>query len=160
MKDYNEIIEQYNKLRENQKIDLQSKLIGEISKRNEIINAIASNDEYISWLIEYTKEIGVFYDDDEIIDKYKTDMNIKNAKNLCLLYKAIDKYAQKKLIYPYPCAYGNFYQITYNDIGFEIGFNMGQGTAFFCNRTAVNENFIDFNDIIEFNKKENKQRKK
>ena len=59
-------------------------------------------------------------------------------------------------MYPTECDFGNYYKIKLENIGFEIGMLVGQGTVFFCKRVQVIDpkDFIDFYDII--NNKKNK----
>lgn len=132
-------------------------VIGRLIQKEEIKNTLIKDYEYINWLISFTLDNGTFWDDDY---KYKeetlSDIDKENVSKLGIFYDAINDYADQNIIYPFPCGFGNFYQITYNNVGFEIGILAGQGIAFFCNRTATNPNFIDFNDIVKYGKKENK----
>ena len=51
----------------------------------------------------------------------------------------------------------SYYNIKFDNIGYEIGMLVGQGTLFFCNRTPLNKDieYIDFNDIISNKKRDN-----
>ena len=53
---------------------------------------------------------------------------------------------------------GDFYKIKLNESGVEIGILKGDPTVFFCERTPLKneKDFIDFNDIINYNKSHNK----
>ena len=66
-------------------------------------------------------------------------------------------YSNENYIYPLECKFGNFYKIRFNNIGFEIGVLVGQGTVFFCNRVEIDneKDFIDYNDIINNKMSEN-----
>lgn len=136
---------------------LLGKYMDELTTKEEIKKEIIEDYSYINWLIEFTKDIGIFYDDDF---KYKeeelNDIDKENVKKLGMFYDAINDYADQNIVYPFPCGFGNFYQITHNNVGFEIGIIVGQGTAFFCNRTATGPSFIDFEDIIKFAHKNKK----
>ena len=47
-------------------------------------------------------------------------------------------------------------QVAIDNIGYEIGMLVGQGTVFFCKRTPLNKDleYIDFNDIMTDKKKD------
>lgn len=119
--------------------------------RNQMIENMMSNFEYIEWLIEFTQNKYGFYDDEWIYFPEEIEENeAKKVKQLCLFYEGIYNYAKQNHIYPTPCRYGNFYKVKLNESGFEIGFTAGQGTVFFCKKTPVenSQEFIDFNDIV------------
>ena len=73
---------------------------------------------------------------------------------LYLLYEGIDCYAEENHISPESCKFGNYYSVKLNDFCFEIGILIGQGTVFFFNKVPLEEDkeFIDFNDIMNFEK--------
>jgi len=109
-----------------------------------------SNPNYMNWLDNFTLKRQGFSDDDWLYNSDGLTVNDKeNVNNLYLIYNGIDEYARRNYVYPFPCDFGNFYKIKFNDIGFEIGVQRGQGVRFFCNRVLIEnvEEFIDFNDI-------------
>jgi len=109
------------------------------------------NTNYLKWLENFTIEHPGFSDDDWLYfpDKISQEDNEK-VKNLHLLYEGIELYAKKNYIYPTECDFGGYYNIKLDNIGYEIGMLVGQGTLFFCKRTPLNKDiiYIDFNDII------------
>lgn len=118
---------------------------------------IISNTDYLKWLERFTTEHQSFTDDtwlyfSEKISKEDHEM----VNSLHLLYRGIVQYAKKNYIYPVECEYGGYYRIKLDNIGYEIGMLIGQGSLFFCNRTELDSNleYIDFNDIIGNKKKE------
>lgn len=117
------------------------------AKRKEMF----SNTNYLKWLENFTIEHPGFSDDDWLYfpDKISQEDNEK-VKNLHLLYEGIELYAKKNYIYPTECDFGGYYNIKLDNIGYEIGMLVGQGTLFFCKRTPLNKDiiYIDFNDII------------
>lgn len=118
--------------------------------KSENIKALMSNTNYLDWLIKFTQDKEKFCDDDWLYFPERINDNDKeNVDNLCLFYEGINKYAKENYIYPIPCEFGNYYRIKLNDIGFEIGILIGQGTVFTCKRVPVEkeQEFIDFNDI-------------
>lgn len=122
-----------------------------------------SNDSYISWLEEFTKKFSIFSDDDWLYNPNgisKSDLN--NVYKLHLLFEIISNYAENKNIEGKPNAFGVNYTIKNNNIIYEIGIMVGQGTVFFCERFKENDcDYIDFNDIKEDIKlKKNKEKVK
>ena len=71
-------------------------------------------------------------------------------KNLHLIYSGIDDWASENNINPVECDFGNFYKIKLGNAGFLLGYIIGQGTIYFCNRVQLEnlDDFIDFKDII------------
>jgi len=122
------------------------------------IQAIFSNNNYINWLESFTVEHQSFSDDDwlycpEIISQEDRE----NVTNLRLFYEGIERYAKDNYIYPPECDYGGYYNIKFENCGYEIGMLEGQGTiVFFCNRKEFNKDleYIEFEDIAS-NKKRN-----
>ena len=107
--------------------------------------------DYINWLINFTKNINGFCNDNYLYclnDISKENNNMVN--DLGLFFEVIDKYARKNNIFPIPCEFGIYYNIYYNDIGFEIGVLRGQGVVSFCNKLNIidKEKFINYNDIL------------
>lgn len=125
-----------------------------IKKQNEKeqnIKAMMSNTDYFEWLVEFTKDRDEFCDDQWLyFPEEICDTDLKNVENLSLFYEAIDGYASKNYYYPVDSEFGNSYKVKLNDLGFEIGILVGQGTIFFCKKISIeNDNeFIDFNDIL------------
>ena len=117
-----------------------------------------SNTNYLKWLESFTVEHPSFSDDDWLYfpEKISEEDNEK-VKNLHLFFEGIDLYAKKNYIYPTKCDFGGYYNIKLDNIGYEIGMLVGQGTLFFCNRTLLNKDleYIDFNDIISGKKRDN-----
>lgn len=123
------------------------------TKRQEMF----SNINYLKWLESFTVEHPGFSDDDWLYfpEKISQEDNEK-VKNLHLFYEGIDLYAKKNYIYPTECDFGGYYNIKIDNIGYEIGMLVGQGTVFFCKRTPLNKDleYIDFYDIMSGKKKD------
>ena len=133
------------------------KYIEEEKIKNEKINDLMSNTNYLEWLDKFTQDKKEFYDDDWIYyPELIKDSDKENVEKLYLFYRGIDRYANQNHIYPLQCKFGNFYKIRLNEIGFEIGILIGQGTVHFVRRVAQeNEHeFIDFNDVMTRKKQE------
>jgi len=138
-------------------MDINNEIVEKFKQQQLIKNNMFSSTDYINWLTNFTLKNTNFTDEDWIYFPEKiTKEDYENISNLHLMYDGISKYANKNYLYPTDCYFGNFYKIKFNNIGFEIGILQGQGTIFFCNRIPIenNQDFIDFNDIIN-NKKSN-----
>lgn len=129
-----------------------------LKNNDEKSKEIISNTDYLKWLERFTIEHQSFTDDTwlcfpEKISKEDHEM----VNSLHLLYEGIDLYAKKNYIYPTECEFGGYYRIKLDNVGYEVGMLVGQGTLFFCNRTPINKDleYIDFNDIIGNKKKDN-----
>lgn len=126
-------------------------------KKNIKINNMMSNTEYLEWLDQFTIDKEEFADDDWLYHPEQiNDYDKEKVKDLSLFYFGIQDYAIGNQINPTDCEFGNYYRVKLNELGFEIGILIGQGTIFFCKKVSIDEEkeFIDFNDIIEFNKKD------
>ena len=123
------------------------------TKRKEMF----SNINYIKWLENFTIKYPDFSDDDWLYfsEKISQEDNEK-VKKLHLFYEGIELYAKKNYIYPIECDFGGYYNIKLDNIGYEIGMLVGQGTLFFWKRTSLNKDleYIDFNDILIDKKKD------
>ena len=129
--------------------------MAENRKKTEII---FSNTEYINWLIIFTNQKGGFSDDDWLYFPEQIDQKDKEfVDNFNLFYSGIERYATSNYIYPDYTEYGTYYRIKYNNTGFIIGMEGGQGTYFYCKRIEVCDGtpFIDINDIINNKKQDN-----
>ena len=142
--------------------EIMSKFIKEYIEKENVerkkTKALMSNTNYLEWLNQFTQDKEGFSDNDWLYfpERIKKSDN-ENVDKLCLFYEGIRQYAESNHIYPLKCNFGNFYKIRLNKIGFEIGILNGQGTKFFCNKVAVEneQEFIDFNDIMTGKKQEN-----
>lgn len=116
-----------------------------------------SNTNYIKWLEGFTTKYESFTDDSWLYTptELSQEENEKVA-NLHLLYEGIELYAKKNYIYPTECDFGGYYNIKLDNIGYELGMLVGQGTVFFCKRTGIDKDleYIDFNDIMTDKKKD------
>lgn len=126
--------------------------------KNIKMQEMLSNTDYIKWLNNFTVEYSSFSDNDWLYFPERISKeDLERVNNLHLIYRGIEKYASENYIYPINCDFGNFYKIKSENIGFEIGMLIGQGTLFFCNRVQVEnqKDFIDFNDILNNTKNDN-----
>ena len=127
------------------------KVVQEMIEREKRKEKILSSDEYILWLIEFTKDYPNFTDEDWL---YKPNEISKENKNkvydLSIFYRIIEDYASRNFILPEQTSFGNIYYIKYNNVGFGIEIADGQGTLFACQR--INESYENFIDYLKIQK--------
>lgn len=123
------------------------------SRRKE--KELTMNNEYVMWLEKFTEDYPNFSDEDWLYHAEKiSKQDFKRVEDLPYFYGGIMGYADRHKIEANPCCFGNYYNIKYNNIGYEIGVMHGQGTIQFCKRVSledeINEDkFIDFEEIIK-----------
>ena len=135
---------------------LAEEFVKKQKENDKISKDLVSNTNYIEWLIKFTQDKEGFCNDDWLYFPEKlNEADRSNVYIFHLFFHGVENYAQANRIYPKPCDFGGFYKIRFNEIGFEIGMLVGQGTVFFCNKVAVKneKEFIDFNNIMN-NKKQ------
>ena len=135
--------------------ELVDKFIAKEKQKDKEIKNMLSNTDYINWLNDFSKDKNRFSDDDWLYFPEKlNESDREKVGKLYLLYEGIDCYAEENHISPESCKFGNYYSVKLNDFCFEIGILIGQGTVFFFNKVPLEEDkeFIDFNDIMNFEK--------
>ena len=115
---------------------------------------IGKNFKYIEWLEKYTEQYPRFTDSD-FLSKNKNIEDIERINMLNSLYDIIENYERDNYIYINEDSLDSgYYKIQYNNIGYEIGYMMGQNIIFYCKRINNPDNsYINFQDII-LNKKQ------
>ena len=137
----NKVVEEYN-AKEKKKTDKKKKIMSGI--------------EYIAWLIDFTKDIEGFTDNDwDYVSEKLSKEDQEKVDDLPLFFEGIYDYARKNYIYSIAEHLGECYRIRIGDIGFEIGYITGQGTAFFCKRIPIDTTTIDYIDILTNKKQDN-----
>ena len=148
-----------NRLEGNQKVEKYiEKLIEERKQNDEKKKVMKSNTNYLEWIVNFMVDKTGFCDDDWMDCPEKINENDReHVDNLHLLYEIIEEYASKNYIYPIKFGWAYYYNIKYNNIGFQIGVMNGQGTRTICSKVKIDENldFIDFIDIINDKKRDN-----
>ena len=143
----------------NEKIEsLKEKVLKELVKKQEIKKSLTKDDEYFSWLANFTeKNDGKFCNDDwdynpEGISKEDAD----KVKNLYYFYSVLANYADEFGINQEleRGFYGSAVRVRFGDSIYKIGYVTGQGSYEYCMKVNEEENFadmvIDFNDVKEF----------
>ena len=104
-------------------------------KKKEFKEKLHTSTEYIDWLEEFTKKYKVFatdsflYDEDKINEEEKENISLLEA-----LFETIYEYADDNYIESKTNDYEVFFDLEHNGIGYQIGLNYGQGSAFYCLR--------------------------
>lgn len=117
---------------------------------------IGKNTNYIEWLEKYTEKYPRFTDTEFLSkNKNKNAEDVERINMLNSLFDVIENYAQDNYIYiTKDSSDSGHYKIQYNNIGYEIGYMIGQQTLFYCNRiNNPDDSYINFQDII-LNKKQ------
>lgn len=91
--------------------------------------------EYIDWIEKFTNKYECFATDSFLYEEDKLTADEKNKVYLLeALYEVIADFADNNYINPEKEDFEVFYNIEHNGIGYEIGFNYGQGVSFYCLR--------------------------
>lgn len=145
-------------------VDTFLELEREQKERDEKSKKLVSDDEYMLWLLEFTKKYPTFYSD---MWKNSEFFGLREVQdkvlNLRLFYNAIDLYAKNNYIYPGPLNQGVYYLLKYKDFGFKVA-HFDDSSLYGIEKVGLDEkkNFIDFEDIKNNknlpNKKDNDER--
>ena len=122
-------------------------IIEEHEQKDNLIQELTSNTDYIDWIEKYTEKCGGFSDQTRFKSKPIPQHEQNNIDKLLYFFEGISNYAEKNYIYPHNDN-GIYYIIVYNNISYEIGVLIGQGIISFCTRSTKKENAINFNDIM------------
>ena len=104
---------------------------------------------YIDWLEEFTDLYENFSTDLYIYEENSTNEESNNVFLLETLFEVIAAYADENYITPGVRDCELFYNIKHNNIGYEIGFDYGQGSSFYCLRQEKpKETAIEYDTIM------------
>ena len=131
---------------------MQERLIQEHNRKEMVKKDMIENTNYIDWLIEFTKEHPVFSDEDWLYNEENISKeDLEKVRNLPLLFECIYSYANRNYISSNLDEWGESFSINKDDVYMNIGYNTGQGTIFYCERTDKQENSIYFYSIMNPN---------
>lgn len=123
-------------------------------------NELVSNSEYILWLEKFTVEHPIFSSDQWLYAPEELSKeDFANVELLSLFLEGIDNYAGRNFLTLIPSDlgddWGHHVFIKFNNVGYDIGVEHGQGSYNYCERIDISsdKHFIDFNDIMS-NKKQ------
>ena len=126
----------------------------EFFRNNEIVSK-----NYLDWLVKTTSimpYIGTYY-----LYSNVSKQDEENINDLEVIYELIAEYAKENYVEPISIEVGDFfcgdyYQVKYNGIGFEIGIDLFQGLDYYCNRVKqVDKKAIDLEKAIKGGKHPN-----
>ena len=117
---------------------------------NRIKEEILTKPDYMNWLFRFTEVYPRFVDDTWLYQPSKlSPMDRENVDKLHLLFNIIKEYADANYIDSKGGQYDEYYTIKCNNYGYDIGkISRMVGDVFVCQRTILEEEYIDFNDII------------
>lgn len=120
-----------------------------LEKKKQQLHEMLTSNEYILWLQIFTEVNDNFRSDDWLYTNEKLSKNDQEkVSTLGILYKIIQQYAKRNYVYPKNFEVLNYYQIKYNNIGYQIGIIDASGkNVYFCKRAKIEPDFLDFKDI-------------
>ena len=137
------------------------KMMEKAKQKIDFRDSLRANTDYIDWLVNFTNMGGGFDTSVLTYDGSKFNgIDKKNIENIETLYEVINEFAEKNYLVPHLVEFGNYYSIKYNDIGFYVGVDFGQGTSFYCTRLdEVEEDAIDYKVLVHNTKLPETERK-
>ncbi len=128
---------------------MKEELIRETNRKEQVKKDMLENTSYIDWLVHFTEEYPIFSDDDWLYNvEGITEDDLEKVKNLPLLFECISSFAEKNYLTSTLEEWGEYYSIRKDDTYLNIGYNAGQGTSFYCERTDKNANSISYYNIM------------
>lgn len=129
-----------------------SQVYDELKQQEEMKKKLLQNDDYINWMINFTKGKIRFYDD--MKGCILQDGDKKQINDLGLFVDGIMDYAETNNIRCVPYKYGYSCKIRYNNVGFELGTIQGVGPSYYAQKVKRinNIDFIDYNEIMNESK--------
>lgn len=118
---------------------------------------IVTNDKYMRWLAKFSYTYTAFADDTWLYMPEKLSAeDLEKVNSLSFFFEGIEVYAMKNFLPIYPDECGHYVLIKFNDVGYRIGTEHGQGSYSYCSRVEITSDqvFIDFNDIMNDKKQE------
>ena len=123
-----------------------------IKKQNKIVDEMITTTSYIDWLKDFTMKYPIFSEDDwNYSEDSLPEEDQEKVESLFLFYECIEKYAKRNYISPTKETYGQSYLIKKDDDFFSIGYNAGEKTSFYCERTIKKPGSINFYSIMNEN---------
>lgn len=123
-------------------------LYEELKQQEQSKMALLQNDDYINWMIDFTKSKNRFYN--EMRGCILQEEDKKQIKKIGLFIDGIIDYAEEKGVRTIPYKYGYSCKIRYNNVGFELGTIQGAGPSYYVQKVKKinNIDFIDYNEIM------------
>ena len=128
------------------------RIVSDMTKRNLKKKKIISNYDYISWLEKFTLSHDSFADDSWLYNPSEISKeDLKNVRMLDIFFGALSEYCHKYYI-NIDC--DEEYEeerinLKYNGVGYVLGLVVGQGSYVYVLRKHLEDNEIDFEDILK-----------
>lgn len=119
---------------------------------------IVKNNTYMLWLEKFTSTHPAFSDDTWLYCPEEISASdLENVNSLSFFFEGITEYAYQNFLTIYQTDWGKCALIKFNNIGYKIGLDSGQGSISYCEKVDISDDkvFIDFNDIMNNKKQEN-----
>lgn len=132
---------------------MYNKVVEYIIKHKKI-NKILSNDSYLIWLKEFTDKYPRFCENSFYLSNKISDSDKIKVHEIKTLFLAIKRYAKNRKIESSDDNNINYYNLKFDNMGYQIGVFYDHGIVFCCNKVKIDEpqKFINFNDIVNTNK--------
>ena len=128
---------------------MKERIIKENQRKENVKKDMLESTSYVDWLIHFTEENPIFSDDDWAYNEDGISKeDLERVKNLPLLFECISTFAERNYISSNEDEWGENYSINKDDIYMRIGYNTGQGTSFYCERTERQDNSINYYSIM------------
>lgn len=126
-------------------------LLEELNRKEQEAKKLISDFSYITWLEDFTNVHPSFSDDEWLYFPERISAeDYANVEKIVFLYEILQKYCNTFLIETsinaeFPT---NSIHIQHHRKGYEVGLVVGQGSFVYVKREEVNENSIDFIEIM------------
>ena len=131
---------------------MESEFIRDYQRKEQVKKEMITKTDYIDWLIHFTEKYPIFSDNDWLYnedDIAKEDY--EKVQDLPLLFECISSFADRNYYASTVNDWGESYLIKKDDVYMNVGYNAGQGTSFYCERTAKKDNSINYYSIMTEN---------
>lgn len=125
--------------------------IEELNKKEKEARKLIANYDYITWLENFTNVHPGFSDDKWLYspEEISTE-DYANVEKIVFFFEILQKYCNKFLIETAVEATfsTNSIHIKHNNIGYEVGLVVGQGSYVYVSREEITEKSIEFTSIM------------
>lgn len=129
--------------------------VAKVTEGVAIAKKLVSNTDYINWLKDFTFTHPSFCDDEWLYFPEQLEPeNLDNVKLLFRFIEGIEMYAET--LNKEEDEFGYSIRIMFNNVGYKLGVQHGQGSYCYCERCEIFHNESDFIDFGEIMKKANK----
>ncbi len=125
--------------------------LAKIAEGVAVAKSLVASTDYINWLQEFTFTHPTFCDDEWLY--YPEQLEPENLENVQLLYRfieGIEMHAES--LNKENDEFGYSIRIRFNNVGYRLGVQHGQGSYCYCERCEIFHNesdFIDFGEIMK-----------